>query len=365
MTRQFAPFVVAALVCVSSMLRAQPAQNDALLRYSRGEFEVIETIQTDKFEALRRDVKSSALSPQIKAAFLLEVFESLQRRIQLDAEFNDRAPYNGLIDASTAVEKMPATLPFVSAWRRAESAAMAHGWAGQSLVEWPWRLGAALSRRGTFDSQKRGNGDGLIPAEEVALDFALPLERFAWRGVFQDRRAFIVAEQREFREFVEKQGWPLVEGLEADALKRALAALADAETVAAARPEALMRRAALLAASSRAAEALPLFDESLQLTRDNWVAYLDHLLKGRALETLDRAAEAEASYRAALALSPKARSAHLALAALAFARGVRADDHLMAALGPDADRLDPWAQMLDGSYRFWPERRDMLRRTMR
>jgi len=71
MARQFGPFVVAALVCVSSMLRAQPAQNDPLSRYSRGEFEVIETLQADKFETVRREVKSSALSPQIKDAILL------------------------------------------------------------------------------------------------------------------------------------------------------------------------------------------------------------------------------------------------------------------------------------------------------
>jgi len=328
-------------------------QNDALSRYARGEFEIIETLQVDRFETVRREVKSSGLSPQIKATFLLEAFESLQRRVQLDGEFNDRASRTGWLDARTAVEKMSATLPFVSAWHQAASAVVAHGWAGQSLVEWPWRIGAVPTKVEKIDN-------------ETVLNRALQLERFAWRGVFQEgRRTFIATEQRDFREFLEKRGFPLVGGRQADALRRALGALAEAETVAAAKPEALMRRAALLAASGRAAEALPLFDESLQLTRDNWVAYLDHLLKGRALETLDRAAEAEASYREALVLSPKARSAHLALAALSFARGVRADAHLMAALGTDADRLDPWAQMLDGNYRFWPERRDLLRRTMR
>ena len=199
----------------------------------------------------------------------------------------------------------------------------------------------------------------------MALNHALPLQRLAWRVLHQDRRTYITAEQRELRESFEKKGFPLEEGLEANALPHALAALAPAQTIDAARPEALMRLAALLALSGRATEALPLFDESLRLTPDNWVAYLDHLLKGRALETLERTADAEASYGAALALNPKARSANLALAALSFAGGVRADANLTAALDPAADRLDPWAQFLDGHYRFWPERRDIMRRTMR
>jgi tetratricopeptide (TPR) repeat protein len=351
------------LAVVASLLGAGPRpaalQNDALSRYARGEFDVVESLTVEKCDAVRREVKSSALSPQIKAAFLLEAYESFQRRLQLDSELKDPAPGNAFADAYAAVERMPATLAFASAWYGAASAAMAHGPVGQSQVEWIWRFGGGVpnGKINKFESR-------FLP-EEVALNHALPLERLAWRVLHQDRRTYIAAEQRELREFFEKRGFPLSEGLEANALPHALAALAPAQTIDAARPEALMRHAALLAVSNRAEEALPLFDESLRLTRDTWVAYLDHLLKGRALETLERDADAEASYRAAVALNPKARSANLALAAVSFGRGVRADANLTAALDPEADRLDPWAQFIDGNYRFWPERREVMRRTMR
>ena len=351
------------LAAVVSLLGAGPRsaapQTDTLSRYAGGEFDVVEALTAEKFDGVRREVKSSALSPQIKAAFLLEAYDSFQRRLQLDSELNDPAPGNALADARAAVEKMPATEGFVSAWYLAASAAMAHGLVGQSQVERIWRFG------GYAPNAKMDKFYSHFPPDELALNGALLPERLAWRVLHQDRRTYVTAEHAEYREFLEKQGWTLVEGLEKNALPHALAALVSAETVDTARPEALMRHAALLAVSNRTEEALQLFDESLRLTRDTWVAYLDRLLKGRALETLERAADAEASYRAALALNATARSANLALAAVSFGRGVRADANLTAALDRDADRLDPWAQFLDGNYRFWPERRNTMRRTMR
>jgi tetratricopeptide (TPR) repeat protein len=350
------PGVLTSALLLAVWLPGTWQPTDALSRYARGEFDVVDTLTVEKFDGVRREVESSTLSPQIKAAFLLEAFESFQRRLQPGSERKDRAPVDAFADSFAAVQKMPATLEFASAWYVAGSAALTHGSAARSQVDWV-QISAPISASAKFYRH--------LPAAEVALNLALPLERLAWRGAYQVRRTYVTAEPREFRDFVEKNGFPLIQGLEAGALQHAVDALTRAEGIEAARAEALMRHAALLAASNRPVDALPLFEESLKLTRDNWVAYLDQLLKGRALEVLERDADADTSYRAALVLMPKARSANLALAALSFAKGVRADANLMAALDPEADRHDPWAQFLDGNYRYWPDRRDTMRRIMR
>src|SRR5262245_31319119 len=104
----FRPIAVLAPALVSlTVLYASP-RNDALSRYARGEFDVVETLNAEKFDDVRREVKSSALSPQIRAAFLLEAFESFQRRLQLDSELTDPAVGKAWYDASAFVGKMPA-----------------------------------------------------------------------------------------------------------------------------------------------------------------------------------------------------------------------------------------------------------------
>jgi hypothetical protein len=127
----------------------------------------------------------------------------------------------------------------------------------------------------------------------------------------------------------------------------------------------MLRQAALIAASGRPAEAIPMFERGEALGGDEWVMYLAQLLKGRALEAAGRIADAEVAYAAAIAIRPRARSANLALAALTFARGARADAALAMVFDPSADATDPWAQFGYGDYRFWPVRRDELRRALK
>src|SRR5262249_37427892 len=142
-------------------------------------------------------------------------------------------------------------------------------------------------------------------------------------------------------------------------------ALQRAQKFDASRAEALMREGALVAASGKPADALAMFEHSETLAGDEWVSYLAHLLKGRALDATGRSADAEAAYREALALRPHARSVNLAPAATTFARGVRSDTALANVFDPAADATDPWAQLANGDYRFWPARREALRKASR
>jgi len=372
--RRLGVVVAAMLVLLSPLPRAAALQKGAFERYAHGDFAVIESLTLDGFDAIRREVKASALSPQIKAAFLLEAFETFQRRLQLDSRPGPAVgPYDHLDqslrnasshvfeNAYDAMAAVPAADESVANWFRAAAAAYAHGAYGQSQVdEWYGRWGDIASH---VSNDRRF--DGHVDPGEGALTRALELERFAWRSVYQDRRTYVVAEQDAFGKWVEKTNLVWFLAAEKDAVPRALVELKKAEAFESARPESLMRQGALVAASGHPEQAMPLFEESERLTHDDWVAYLDHLLEGRALESMDRVDAAEAAYRAALALRPKARSANLALAALLFAHGARADTNLLAVFDPASDRLDPWAQFTFGAYRFWPERRDAMRRSLK
>jgi hypothetical protein len=103
--------------------------------------------------------------------------------------------------------------------------------------------------------------------------------------------------------------------------------------------------------------ALKLFDRADASTRDPYVVYLARFLKGQALERENRAAEAIAAYRAALAAVPRAQSASVALAAQLFLTERRSE--AVAALdgnltgGPQP--VDPWRVFADADDRFWPE----------
>jgi len=360
--------VAAMLVLLSPLPRVEAVQNGAFQRYARGDFAVIESLNVVELEVLRREVKASALSPQIKAAFLLEAFETFQRRLQLDSGVGHpvdpgirpgfRSTFFHLFeDAYDALAAVPATDEFVARWFRAAAAVVAHGEYGQSDLEKPWSPSPVSIAGFRFDAH--------IDSGELALTRALEIERFAWRSLHQDRLTFVTAEQEAQGKLVGGQMLADLLGQEKEAVPRAIVELKKAEAFAPARPESLLRQGALLGASGHPEQALPLLAESERLTEDQWIAYLDRLLEGRALESLDRVDAAEAAFRAALALRPKARSANLVLAALLFAHGTRADANLQAAFDPASDRLDPWAQFTFGAYRFWPERRDAMRRLLK
>lgn len=115
------------------------------------------------------------------------------------------------------------------------------------------------------------------------------------------------------------------------------------------------------------AAAGPLFAAAIRMSDDPFVTFLARYFEGRAFERLRRVADAEASYRAALAAIPRAQSASFSLAALVAARGARGEasglvaDSLSAAPRP----VDPWRVYGDADDRFWPALITALREEIR
>jgi hypothetical protein len=93
-----------------------------------------------------------------------------------------------------------------------------------------------------------------------------------------------------------------------------------------------------------------------RMTRDPWLLYLARFLTGRAAHERRRPADAEAAYRQALRAMPGAQSASVALAALLFQDGRRADASAVTdAMLESTNRTDPWRAYADADDRFWPE----------
>jgi tetratricopeptide (TPR) repeat protein len=113
--------------------------------------------------------------------------------------------------------------------------------------------------------------------------------------------------------------------------------------------------------------AAPFFTAAIRMSRDPFVTFLAHYFEGQALERLRRPDDAEASYRAALVVVPRAQSASFSLAALVAARGARAEAAgLVAGSISVAPRpVDPWRVYGDADDRFWPARIAELREKIR
>jgi hypothetical protein len=113
---------------------------------------------------------------------------------------------------------------------------------------------------------------------------------------------------------------------------------------------------------NRTAAALTHFDEALKTPNggaapDSYVRYLAELFRGRTFDQRRNFADAVASYRAALAIVPRAQSAMIGLAAAL----VRVDQREEAAritndmLGMAPSPADPWLFYGKADARFWPE----------
>lgn len=102
-------------------------------------------------------------------------------------------------------------------------------------------------------------------------------------------------------------------------------------------------------------------------TTDQALVYLVSLFRGLAFDRLGRVDAAETAYVSALRVSPRAHSATVRLAALAFRNGRVTDaDALVAKLLKDDDpRRDPWWLYYAADWRFWYPRIDDVRRLLR
>jgi hypothetical protein len=340
---------------------------ERLALYARGDFGAVAGVSADRssaFDAVRREVRSaSGVSPKVRAAFLLEAIDVLQHRpmARVDPPQVIDGAFRGLFhDACDLVEALPPGDPFRSQWHVAAVAALAGGHPGRGTAT----LGEQFDRTGIL-IKDASRFAGYVDPGRMALAGTLAIEALAWSQVYQ-RDATVQLAASTSPEFADRidRTMPNSRFLPM-AVSRAVAALRRAEAIATARAEALLRRGALVAAAGNPHESLALLDESATLAEDEWVAYLAHLLRGRALESLKRAEQAELAYRKAIALRPGARSANLALAANLFGRGVRADREVGVVLDSAPQSPDPWAQFESGEYRFWPARRTELRKAIR
>lgn len=114
-------------------------------------------------------------------------------------------------------------------------------------------------------------------------------------------------------------------------------------------------------------QALEHLDRVEPLAKDPFLRFLANYFSGKAHEASRDAAGAEAAYRRALAIVPRAQSASFAYAALAFDRDARDESHgvIEAALSGPAPATDPWREYQAADFRFWTPFLELVRRGLR
>ncbi len=149
-------------------------------------------------------------------------------------------------------------------------------------------------------------------------------------------------------------------------LREALTRFDTAAALDETRAEARVRSAWILCQQERAAEAVAALD-ALNPGDDRELAYWRALFRGRALATLARAGDAEASYRAALAVFPSAQSAGVghALALIRLDRVTEADEAARALRTRQMEAFDPWSTYHDADRRFVDRWLEQLRGVVR
>lgn len=153
------------------------------------------------------------------------------------------------------------------------------------------------------------------------------------------------------------------EGERFRAAERALARFEEAAQVPSVRAEAMLRAGHVQLRLARYDAALGAWADLETHTSDPALLFLVHLFRGIAYEGRARLDEARRSYQAALAISPRAHSATLRLAALGFRYGGSADPAALTEtlLRDDDPRRDPWWSYYAADWRFYYPRIDRVR----
>ena len=120
--------------------------------------------------------------------------------------------------------------------------------------------------------------------------------------------------------------------------------------------EATMRLGELRMRQRRLPDALKSFESAETLTRDPYVVFLARYFTAKVYERQKQTGNAEAAYRGAVAAIPHAQSGTIALAALVFRDGRRAESYHLVRdmLAADPVPLDPWRAYVHADDRFWP-----------
>lgn len=152
------------------------------------------------------------------------------------------------------------------------------------------------------------------------------------------------------------------EGERYRALDRAIARFREASKLPLVAAEATLRLGHVQHRLARHDAALDSWSGIEALSPDPSVLYLAHLFRGLAHESYGRVEAARASYLAALKISPKAHSASMRLATLAYLHGGADPYPSIEALLRDNDpRRDPWWSYYAADWRFWYPRIQRVR----
>jgi tetratricopeptide (TPR) repeat protein len=148
-------------------------------------------------------------------------------------------------------------------------------------------------------------------------------------------------------------------------MRQAIALLEDLSNAIEIRADALLRLGTLHLRLRHFEVARDQFEDVLKLTDEPFLVYLAHFFNGATFEQEGDRADAIRSYRAALAVMPRAQAASFALASLLFTQDQRAE---AATIVESAIQLptapDPWRGYQSGDYRLWPERISALRQAL-
>ena len=244
-----------------------------------------------------------------------------------------------------------------------------HASAAARLIEWAcpyvrthapinefdraWQLAALAALEGGIDSAvlhahldhiQAGFGD----EPRVVLARGIAEEQFGAPAEVLTRSA-TAANLARVREALAR-----AEGERYRALDRAIARFRDAAKVDAVAAEATLRMGHVQHRLSRHDAAIATWSGIEKLKPEPAVLYLANLFRGLANESYGRTEAARAAYTAALAISPKAHSASMRLAALTFVHGGEDPYPAIQALLRDNDpRRDPWWSYYAADWRFW------------
>jgi tetratricopeptide (TPR) repeat protein len=257
-----------------------------------------------------------------------------------------------------------------------------HASAAGRLVEWgcayvrshsplndfdrAWQLAALSVLEGAIDS--RALADHVTHAQPIFRDEPrLMLARGIVEEQFNAPAEAIMRTETATSMARAREALTRAEGESFRASERAIARFQEAARDDSLAAEAAIRAGHVQLLLSRYDAALATWAGVEQKTTDPALLFLLHLFRGMGYEGRGRLDEARQSYRFALAISPRAHSATLRLAALAFRHGHDDDPAaLVDALVKDDDpRRDPWWSYYAADWRLWYARIERVRTFLR
>jgi tetratricopeptide (TPR) repeat protein len=321
-------------------------------RYARGEFDAVTQAMAPiaDFEPIYKDLKANA--PKwieaggaadrerrrlAAATFAMEAAEIGAARDWKEVRMFMRLeniywkPPSELLEwGCRLMRDAPAPTPTEHAWQMAALSVAGRAQDYEFLIGSPW-------------DGRANKGDEILHLEHAIGRFPKDRRMLLAEGIAAELRLFPRARNTGFKE-----------------AQQIFVGLKDDPEVGA---EAAMRLGALNLRAGQASQSLPYLASASETSRDPFVTYLANLFMGQAFDRLKDPARAEAAYRRALSIVPRAQSATFSLVAILAAKGARSEAaSLVSAATVTPVAIDPWRIYGSGEYRFWPTRIAALRR---